>query len=133
MNEIQPITSSYAAVYQKFKFSNFSKEDKPFNLALNNNHFLIVVIPDTDGENQFLLIKGYCNTTGGVISVSTKGKSYRFLPFTFQTIPEGTFGFKLIDINGHNLFTPWAPIKNGYCEFEFSVNLNYVTLNGISF
>lgn len=133
MNEIVPITSSYTEVFQKFKFSNFSKEDKPFNLTVRDKHFVIVVIPDTDGENQFLLIKCYCNTTGGAITVSTKGKSYRFIPFSFTTIPEGTFGIKLIDINGHNLFTPWSIITNGYCEFEFSVNSNYVTLNGISF
>ena len=133
MNSIRPISSSYTEVYEKIKFSNFSKQETPFNLEVRNNHFLIVVAPDSDGENQFLLIKCYCNITGGSISVSTKGKSYRFIPFSFKTIPEGTFGIELIDINEHHLFTPWAPIKNGYCEFEFSVNLNYLTLNGITF
>ena len=133
MNSILPITSSYTEVYQKFKFSNFSREETPFNLEVKDNHFLIVVTPDTDGENQFLLIKGYCNITGGPITVSTKGKSYRFIPFKFKTIPEGIFGFKLIDINEHHLFTPWAPIKNGYCEFEFSVNSSFFSLKGISF
>lgn len=99
---------------------------------MRNNNFLIVVYLDTDGANQFPLIKGICNTTGGIIDVSVRKFCYRFIGM-FDTIPEGAFGFELIDINGRHLFTPWSIIKDGYCEFGFLINPNYVTLNGITF
>ena len=101
-------------------------------MDVRNNTYFIVVFLDTDGANQFPLIKGFCNTTGGSISVSVKGICYYSFG-NLKPIPEGAFGFKLIDINGNNLFTPWSIIKDGYCEFGFLVNTNYVTLNGITF
>ena len=132
MNEIWPITSSYAAVYPKISFSEFTKYESSYNYSLPNNCFFIVIFLDTDGASQFPLIKGFCNTTGVAINISISGISYRYSR-TFYTIPEGAFGYELIDINKHHLFTPWSIIKDGYCEFGFLVNSNYVTLNGITF
>ena len=130
MNDIWPITSSYNAVFPKITFSKFTKYESSYTYSLQNNCFFIVIF--IDGANQLPLIKGFCNTSGVAIDISISGISYRYSR-TFYTIPEGVFGFKLIDINGRNLFTPWSIIKDGYCEFGFSVNSNYVTLNGITF
>lgn len=132
MNEIQPITSSYIEVSPKIKFSDFVKQEKPYTLSLRNDRFLIIVYLDTDGTNQFPAIQVFCNATGGTFNVSIKGKAYRYIDICNPVI-KSAFGIKLIDINGHNLFTPWAVIKDGYYEIGFSVNPNYITLNGISF
>ena len=132
MNEIWPITSSYGAVYPKISFSKFTKNESTYNYSLPNNSFLILVFLDTYGASQFPLIKGFCNTTGAAINISYSGVSYHYSR-SFYTIPEGVFGYKLIDINGKQLFFPWAIIKDGYCEFGFLVNSNYITLNGITF
>ena len=132
MNEIQPITSSYIEVSPKIKFSDFGKQEQPYTISLRKDRFLIIVYLDTDGTNRFPAIQVFCNTTEGTVNVSVKGKSYRYINIC-NPVVKSAFGFKLIDINGHNLFTPWSVIKDGYYEIGFSVNSNYITLNGITF
>ena len=132
MNEIWPITSSYDAVYPKIAFSKFTKNESTRDFSLSNNCFLIVVFLDTYGASQFPLIKGFCNISGNTINLSISGISYSYSR-SFYTIPVGVFGYKLIDDAGRQLFFPWSIIKDGYCEFGFLVNSNYVKLNGITF
>ena len=129
---MRPITSSNVELFTEVKFSDFKKEESSLNLQVRQKRFLIVVSLDTVGGNQFPTIKGYCNTGGNVIDASIKGKSYYFMASYAKAVTD-IFGIELIDINGRHLFAPFAPIKMYNCEFGFSVNSNYLTLNGITF
>ena len=132
LNKIWPFTSSYSAVYPSISFSSFRKNESATDFSLLNNQFLLLVFLDTYGASQFPIIKGFCNISGNTINISYNGISYSYQR-DFYTIPIGAFGFKLIDDKEHQLFFPWSIIKDGYCEFGFLINPNYVTLNGIPF
>ena len=129
---MRPITSSNDEVFPKIKFSDLKTEESSLNLEVRPGRFLIVVSLDTVDGNQFPTIKGFCNAGGNVIDVSTKGKSY-YLMASYGKRPKDIFGIELTDINERTLFAPLGIIYMENCRFGFSVNPNYVTLNGITF
>lgn len=132
LNEIHAIGDSNIELFPKIKFSDLKKEESSLNLDVHPKRFLIVVHPDTDGTNQFIQIEGFCNASASSFNVLIKGKSY-YLMKSFGKNISNTFGFELIDINGHHWFTPYGITLNGWFKFGFSVNPNYITLNGITF
>lgn len=133
LNSIRLFSSSDIEVFpKKINFSDFSKNESSLNLDVKVNLFLIVVYLDTDGANQFPVIKVVCNPVSGAVNVSIKGKSYHFMK-RYAKHPKNIFGIELIDINERHLFAPFAYVKHAFYEFEFSVNPNYLTFNGITF
>ena len=132
---IQPVTSSYEAVYPSISFSYFTKYDSTSNYSLENNQFLFLVYPDNFNGLRFTLIRAFCNISGNTINISANGIHYS-KKTTFVKTPAYVFGFILkdsVDSNQHSLFVPWTGIKDGYCEVEFLINPNYVKLDGITF
>lgn len=132
LNSMRLITSSSVELFHKIKFSDLKLEESSLNLEVKPRRFLIVVSLDTVDGNQFPTIKGYCNTGGNDIIVSTTGKSY-YLMASYAKDVKGIFGIELIDINERIWFAPLGILYMYTCRFGFSVNPNYVTLNGITF
>ena len=133
LNSIRLFSSSNIELFpKKINFSDFSKNESSLNVEVRANLFLIVVYLDPDSAYQFPIIKGVYNPVAGSVNVSIKGKSYHFMNRCTEHA-KSIFGIELIDINERHLFAPLAHIKNAFYEFEFSVNPNYLTLNGITF
>ena len=126
------ITSSSVELFHEIKFSDLKLEESSLNLEVTPRRFLIVVSLDTVDGNQFPTIKGYCNTGGNNIIVSITGKSYYLMANYAKTV-KNIFGIELKDINGRIWFAPLGILYMYTCRFGFSVNPNYVTLNGITF
>lgn len=132
LSKIWLVSSSYAAVYPSISFANFTKYESTKEYSLQSGQFLLLVYLDTYGARQFPLIKSFYNISGNTINISLSEIHYSYQR-SFYVDPAYVSGFKLIDDKEHELFFPWAVIKDGICELGFLVNSNYVELNGISF